>query len=295
MEQISVERAYQEGYLQKKSVFLKPVIRGGKMITSPTHVAYFQYDGASNWFQLPTSAKGALANPFRNDEERRYFEQELDLDLNVHKKTDNFWHTFFVKVKKDYNLMHDGYKFDLSDPMDNLRHRVTKLQEMVAPDWDSRYNRGEYRFALVDEGYEEEKEMDQTSKLTDAYMYFGEIRGSITKMSDVLGIYFMEKKELKFVPTDADKEFLQKELSRIVADETELFIKIIRDPKTKVKHLILNAIKAGAITKETRNKYTIVGEGVSYTFDELVTYLTDAEEIKSDVFLKLIAQTKINK
>jgi len=289
------EEAVTQGFLQKKNVYLRPIIRGGKMITDPTHVAYFQYEGASTWFQLPKTERGALANPFNSDEERKFFEKELDLDLNIHKKQDNFWKTFFVKVKKDFTLMHDGYKFNLADPMDNLRYRVTKLQEMVAPDWEHRYSRGEYKFALVEEGYEEEKERDSTSKLIEAYTHFGEVKGSATKMSDILGVYFMEKKEFKTVPIDADKEFLQKELGRVIKDETDLFLKIISDPKSKVKNTILQGIKAGAIEKEARNKYNIPGEGVSYTYDELVTYLSEAEEIKSDVYLKLIAQNKINK
>jgi hypothetical protein len=94
--------ALQKGYLQNKKVYLKPVIRGGKMITAPEHVAYFQYEGAANWFQLPKNSLGVLINPFVDEEEKGFFEKTLDLDLNVHKKKDNFWHTFFVKVIKDY-------------------------------------------------------------------------------------------------------------------------------------------------------------------------------------------------
>lgn len=293
---VSKEEAIKKGYLQNKKVFLKPVIRGGKMISSPEHVAYFQIEGANNWFQLPRMlVTGVLANPFTSDDERQFFEKELDVDLSVHKKKDNFWHTFFVKVIKDYNLMHSGYEFNLLDPLDNLRYRVTKLQEIVAPDWEHRYSRGEYRFALVEEGYAEEKESTNTNKTIEAYTYLGSIQNSVKEMKDFLGVYYMEKKDMKFVPEDADKDWLKKEVKRVIDGEIDLALKIINDPQSKIKNFVLQATRAGAIIKSARNKYDIPGEGTSYTYDEIVSYLTSAEEIKADVFLKIAAQTKIHK
>jgi len=293
---ISKDEALRKGYLQNKKVYLKPVIRGGKMITSPEHVAYFQYEGASNWFQLPKQeVTGVLANPFTTDEEKEFFEKELDLDLNIHKKKDNFWHTFFVKVIKDYGLMHDGYVFNLADPLDNIRYRVTKLQPMVAPSWDEKYNRGEYRFALVDEGYAEEAEQTTTNKTIEAYTFLGSIQNSIPNMKDFLGVYYLEKKEMKFVPEDADKDWLKKEVRKVIDNEVDLALKIINDPSAKVKNFILQAIRSGSIVKSARNKYDIPGEGVSYTYDEIVDYLTKAEEIKADVYLKILSQIKLAK
>jgi hypothetical protein len=266
------------------------------MITSPSHVAYFQYEGASNWFQLPKNSLGALADPFDgNTEEKEFFEKELDVELNVNKKKDNFWHTFFVKIIKDYNLMHDGYVFNLADPLDNLRYRVTKLQSMIAPSWEERLSRGEYRFALVDEGYDEEVEQNSTNKAIEAYTHLGSIQNSIKDMKNFLGVYYLEKKEMKFVPEDADKDWLRKEIRKVIENEIDLSLKIINDPSAKIKNFILQAIRCGAITKTARNKYDIPGEGVSYQYNELVDYLTKAEEIKADIYLKIDAQIKMQK
>jgi hypothetical protein len=292
---ISKEEAFKKGYLQNKSVYLKPVVRGGRMISSPEHVAYFQYEGASNWFQLPKNSMGNLVDPFTSSEEREFFEKELDLDLNVNKKKDNFWHTFFVKVIKDFNLMHDGYVFNLSIPLDNLRYRVTKFQSMVAPSWEERMSRGDYRFALVEEGYAEEVEQNSTNKTIEAFTYLGSIQNSIPRMKDFLGVYYLEKKEMQLVPEDADKDWLKKEVRKVIDNEVDLALKIINDPSAKVKNFILQAVRCGAVIKSARNKYDVPGEGVSYTYDELVKYLTDAEEVKSDVFLKMSAQIKVGK
>lgn len=295
MSTISKEEAFKKGYLQNKKVYLKPVVRGGKMINSPEHVAYFQYEGAGNWFQLPKNRLGAMTNPFDSEEEKEFFEKELDIDLNVNKKKDNFWHTFFVKVIKDYNLMHDGYVFNLADPLDNLRYRVTKLQSQVAPNWESRTSRGEYRFALVEEGYTEEKEQTETNKTIEAYTNLGAIQNSSKAMKDFLGVYYMEKNDMKNVPEDAEKDWLKKEVRKVIEGEVDLALKIFNDPKGKIKNFILQGIRAGAILKTARNKYDLPGEGVSYTYNELVDYLTNAEEIKADVYLKIAAQIKLAK
>jgi hypothetical protein len=293
---ITKEEAFQKNYLQHKKVYLKPVTRGGRMITSPEHVAFFQMEGATNWFQLPQlESTGELADPFTSEEEKTFFEQILDLDLNIHKKKDNYWHTFFVKVIKNFDLMHDGYVFNLEDPIDNLRYRVTKLQPMVAPSWEKRYGRGDYRFALVDEGYAEEKEQTDTNKTIEAYTYLGSIQNSVKDMKDFLGVYYLEKKEMKFVPEDADKDWLRKEIRKVVEEELDLALKIMHDPDAKIKNFILQAIRVGAITKPARNKYDIPGEGVSYTYEELVKYLTEAETLKADVYLKIIAQVRMHK
>jgi hypothetical protein len=292
---ITKEEAFKKGYLEQKQVFLKPIVRGGKMINMPEHVAYFQYEGASNWFQLPKNSLGNLVSPFTNDEEKEFFEKTLDLDLNVHKKKDNFWHTFFVKVIKDYNLMHDGYVFNLADPLDNLRYRVTKLQPTTSPNWEQRYDRAEYRFALVDDGYAEKAENTATNKTIEAYTFLGSIQNSAAQMKNFLGLYYMEKKDMKMVPPDADKEWLKKEIKRIIDTEIDLTLQLINDPDSKVKNFVLSALNAGAITKSARNKYDIPGEGVSYTYDELVRYLSEAEKVSADVYLKMVAQINLHK
>jgi hypothetical protein len=166
---------------------------------------------------------------------------------------------------------------------------------MVAPNWDERLARAEYRFALVEEGYEEEKEQTTTNKVIEAYTYLGSVQNSIKQMKDFLGVYYMEKKEMKFVPEDADKDWLKKEIKKVIDNETDLALLIMNDPNAKIKNFILQCLRSGAINKSARNKYDILGEGVSYTYDELVTYLTSAEEIKADIYLKLVAQSKMNK
>lgn len=294
---ISKQEAFDKGYLQNKKIKLKPVIRGGRMVNNKNHVNFFQYEGASNWFQLPVDERNQLVNPFENDEEKEFFEAALDTNLSVHleDKTKNFWKKTFVKVIKDYNLMHDGYVFDMSDPMDVIRYKITKLQDTVAPTLEKQFARPAYRFALVDEEHEEERQAANTLDVTDAYIHFGEIRNSAPKMRDFLGMYFNEKNEFKFVPVDADKQWLQKEIKDIIETDLSVFIKLKDDEAAPTKLLILQGIRAGAIVKEGRNKYNLLGEGVNHTYHELIDYLKKTAETKDDVYLKLKAQIKVSK
>ena len=166
---------------------------------------------------------------------------------------------------------------------------------MSAPDWEHRLSRGEYRFALVDEGYAEEVEQNTTNKTIEAFTFLGSIQNNLKDMKDFMGVYYLEKKEMKVVPDDADKDWLRKEIRKVIEGEIDIFLKVMNDPKAKIKNLILQAIKAGAIVKSARNKYDIPGEGTSYTYEEIVDYLSKAEEVKDDVYLKILAQVRVSK
>ena len=191
--------------------------------------------------------------------------------------------------------MHDGYVFDLSDPMDVIRYKITKYQDFIAPSLEKQFARPAYRFALVDEEHEEERQAANTQDVTDAYIHFGEIRNSAPKMRDFLGMYFNEKNEFKFVPVDAEKQWLQKEIKAIIETDLVTFLKLRNDENASTKLLILRGIRAGSIAKEGRNKYNLLGEGVTYTYQELIDYLKGAADTKEDVFLKLVAQIKVSK
>jgi len=295
-EVVSREEAFRRGYLQHKIVYLKPVPRGGKMVSDPNHVAYFQYEGASNWVQLPRDKRNVLVNPFKSEEEKEFFERELDVDLNIHrKKEDNFWVTFFVKVVKNYQLMHEGYRLNLSDSMDNIRYRVLKLQDTVAPSWDERFDSPAYRFALVDADYEEEKESDKSQKLIDAYTFLGSIQGSARKMAGFLGVYLLEKRSAMNIPEDATKEWLTKEIKKVIEGDIDGFIKLKDDAEWDIKKTIFDGIRSGAVSKRGRNSLSIPGEEVNYTYQELLSYLKKAAEVKDDVYLKILAQNKMLK
>jgi len=288
------EEAIKKGFLTKKTVYLKPVARQGKMINDPAHSAFFMYDGAFIGFVLPSErSRPVLANPFASTEEKEYFEQELDVDLNPYKKQDNFWKTFKVKFQKSPSTMHNGLALDLADPIDNLRWRVLKLCPDVAPSWERREERPSYRFALVDADYEGIKAGSDLDLIEEMFTFYGTIKKSPVQMRNFLEVYFMEKKLMKEVPEEADASFMQREIKTVMDTDKEGFLKVSRDEDYNMKLLILKAIKRGAIEKKGVNRYDIVGDTANWSLVELVNYLKSLKETTDDVYLKLEAQIKM--
>lgn len=292
---ITKEEAFKKNYLERKKILLKPVIRGGGIIKEPTHMGYFMWEGASIYASLPMTERGDLFNIFKDDEEREYFEQVLSLDLSVHKKKENFWRKFTVKITKDGELMYEGKRYDLSDPMDNLRVRVLKVQDFVAPEWDKRYAKGQYKFVLVGEDHEEEQADIELNAMEKVFTYFGSIKDSTKKMKDFLRAYLLEVRSSKEVSDNADKAWLRKEIKGIIDEDRITFLKLCEDSQLELKQFIANGVRVGAIQKEGINKFIIPGETVKYSFPEMVNYVSKLKDETDDAYIKIDTQIKNNK
>jgi len=297
MEKVTREEGIKKGYLQNKKVYLKPVPRGGKMITDPQHKGYFMWEGASKQYCLTVNKENnQLISPFRDEEEQKFFSALLDVDLNVHKKYDNFWHSFYVKILKDHKLMNEGLVFDLSDPMDNLRVRVLKQQDKeIAPSWDKRFERMTYKFVLVDEDFEDESSLKEMNILEEVFTFWGSIKNSPKKMKEFLGVYWMTKKSTKNVPQDAGKDFLTKEINKAIEDDKETVYRIIKDSNIDIKYLIFRGIQVGAINRTGVNTYSLVGDESTYTLPGFIEYLNFLKENTDPMYQKLEAQINSKK
>ncbi len=289
------EYGIKQGYLSNRKVILKPIPRGGTMITDPQHKGYFMWEGASKQYCLMKNHNNELVSPFKNEEELRYFSGMVDQDLNIYKKDDNFWHNFYVKVTKDHRLMNDGIEFDLSNPMDNLRHRVLLLQNEIAASWDQRYSRTIYKFAFVEEDYEEEVQHQKMDMEETIWVFWGSIKSSPKKMREFLGACLMEKKLLKNVPHDATKEFLTAEISKFIDSDKPFLYKLIKDPELDLKYWIFRAIQVGAIIRKGIATYEVTGENQEYSYNELLEHIKFLKENTDPIYQKIEAQINSRK
>jgi len=290
---ISREEALAKGYLEDRIVYLRPSPRKGKMIKDPTHVGYFMHEGATMRFVLPKNSRGELVNIFSSKEEQAFFEEELDVDLSIHKKKDNFWNSFSVKFQKSPITMHLGEKFDLKNPSDNLRVRILRHCMEVAPSWDQRFEYPTYKFALVEDDYEENKASEEALKQQEIWKFFGSISNNSLKMKEFVSVYLASKKKLKSIPSDSTKERLMKELNEIINNDPDGYLEIVNDPHFPMKSFIMSAISVGAIEKQGVNKYIIPGDNTSWQLNELVDYLESLKENSDDLYLKIKAQINI--
>jgi len=280
-------------FLENRKVILKPIVKPGGM--NPTgHDGEFMYTGTQIQFVLPYNVRKGRLESILSPEVQEFFEKELDTDLNIHKKTDNFWFNFRINIRKDDKLMQNGLVLDLSDPIDNLRYKLLKIQPAVAASWSDRFKRGEYRFALVDENELDEGRAKIADRKKEAYMFLGKVEGSKKKMVDFLRVYG------KHPQKDATLEFLKGEIDKIIEEPKELdqMLKVIKDPDYEMKLFLEDAVDAGAITKKSRKYYLPGGDlinpaepGLKGTVSMLNKYKKEAD----DIFLKLEAQVRNSK
>ena len=268
-----------KNFLEDKKVKLIPVPRAGKMIDDPKHFGYFMYDGTRMSFCLPKSRSRRTLYPILNEEERKFFEKKLDLDLNIYKKEDNFWHTFRVEILKDDSFMANGYVFDLNDPMDNLKVRLLKIQEEVAPSWDERFDRGEYRFALVDIDHEDLVRVTRATKNEKAYKHLSKISGSADRLFDFLSIYHLQNPKAKRPSPEASRDSLYSQAQEIIENDINGFLAISEDEDYDTKLLIHRAISVGAINKNytTREFFMPEGKYLGNSLDGVVRSLRSPE------------------
>ena len=293
----AVKEIDENDYLEKTHYLkLIPKSQGMEVAKNPQHIGFGgMFDGAVVKFNLYMDEKTMkIVNPFKSREEQEFFEKILgnvDLNCNNYKKENCYWYNYGLTVIKSPEVIEIGHRLIGSNPEDALAIKVLRTcKNLVAPSWEERFNKGTYKWVLVPEDYEEEKagiEIDIQKKI---WMHLGSIDSSTTKMQDFLSIYYAGKGKTKKVPADASKEFLVKELSLIIAEDTEGYIKVVDDKDFEMKVFINKSIDKGTIVKFGAVTYNIVGYEPEYTYLELVSYLKELKKRTDPLWIKLNGQ-----
>ena len=266
-------------YLPNKKVILKPTPREGSMINDPSHKLYFMAEDATMEWMLPIDSRtGQLFDIFDSLEERKFFEDELDVDLNHLRKSDNFWHTFKVSIIKTPNLVEDGVVFDLSKPMDALKVKMLKIQGDIAASWSMRKKRPGYRWVIVDEAQEFIDRSSEADMIAEAYAHYATIKNSESRLTEFLRIYGSSKKMTKVIPRDAKIEFLKGEVADIISEDLKGYLEVIKGGNFEIKVMIEKAIEVGAVDVKG-NKYYLPGGDPINVLDS--SYQGTVTELKS--------------
>jgi len=284
------EQAIKEGILEEKIVYLKPILKAGKMIKDPKHIGYFMFDGAFKSYPLPRDRRTGSYKRVLNSTELEAFNEMLQEDLSFNKQKDNFWDKFAVRIEKNESLMNTGKAFDLSKPWENLEYRVLKVNREVAEDYKKRETSPSYRWYFAeaeDENIYKSKEAEKTQKI---WTFFGTIQASKTRMSDLISVYYAQKNKSNIVDPNASKEWMKGEIHKIIERDPGFILETIEDDNYDIKALIINAVKAGAIIKKGRNKYNIKGDGVDYDYLSLVNYISILKRNTEDEYLSITEQ-----
>jgi len=284
------EEAIKKGILQNKKIRLKPILKAGKMIKDPKHMGYFMFNDAFKNYVLPRSRKTGSYISILDDDELKYFSEALQTDLSFTKKVDNFWDKYSFRITKNDNLMTLGVEFDLSDPYSNLDYRLMKSLNITAPDYASRTNHPKYKWYLAEENEELEHASKIAEKEEEALIFFGGLKNSRKKLIDIISVYYAEKSRSNEVNTTATVEFLQNEVRKIVKADKDFILKCKEDPIYEIKALIIDGVRAGAVTKSGRNKYNIIGDSSNYDYIGMTKRLSQLKEDSDDDYLRITEQ-----
>jgi hypothetical protein len=259
--------------LPNRKVQVKLIKRKGGWLPS-NHEASDLFKHSYWRFVVPRRRdNGELVDPLTK-EERAFFESPasgLSLkpgDLSIHKKENNYWGSYNMKLDKNIKQL------DLSVPTDYIRYKVLLAnKDTVAPSAEEQFNKGTYKFMLVEEGWEIEQEAKTASTNTEAYKHFGRMMDSPTKMRDFLNVYNSAKPGTKSVAKNAKKEFLQAELEKLIKGDVSGFISLATDENYDTKLLIFKALQARAIERDGTD-YVIPGGGaIGYNLNDVVGYI----------------------
>lgn len=278
--------------MEDKKVRVIPIVRKGSWLEqiSKNHDGIILFSGTGATYSVPTTESGTLVDVLSGatTEEINWLSKQLGLEdnaLNPNRKEKNFWKTEKVARVK---LTKDGLLLDKSKPYDFIKYLVLKSnKDFIAPSWEERFEKGSYKFAIVDESYQIKEGSKKTDTLKDAYIQFGKIDDKEHKMRGLLRIYFLETKSTNKVASNASKDFLKAEIGKIIDNNPAKFLSIVTDKYFDIKADISEAIETGFIIKVGKAKFQfkdIVDE--TFTYDELVSYLANKENTERYIILK---------
>ena len=272
-----VDELFDKPSFEPRKVKVKVIRREGGWLP-PDHEASTLMQDSKIIFCAPTSSsKRQIIDPLDGlkKKQKDFLSKKIgrgdDGDIfNVHREKDNYWHKFEIILTRDGDL------YDLSKPLDFLKWATLRSDtDKIAPTWDERFMRGTYRFALVEEGEEDNQKLDKADKMKEAYRLYGRLEVSEEKMRDFLWLYAMTHKDAQRPSKQATPKFLQTQIADIVENYTDRFLDLANDPDYDTKLLIRRGVLAGAIAFR-KNKY-FLGDDTEPVGNlaEIIEYLDD--------------------
>lgn len=279
--------------LRKKKYTVRPIRRDSGWL-GPEHDSAFMNDGSAIQYTVPSKPKGRVlvdALPDFKLNDLKAFANELGLedtkDLNPNARK-GFWKR---EAESTVRMDKNGKYLVLSDTRDFVEFLVLRSNShLIAGSWATRFDSGEFKFAMVEEG---EELIDSVSNLEEkkrAYRELDKIDGSAEKMKDFLYVYYLNKKEATRPPRDANVSWLKNSLGSIIENDLMMFLEILEDKDYSLKLLIQRSVETGALIK-TRHNYSLPGaDSPIGVIEEVIDFLDDVKN--QSVRMKLMHQVQ---
>lgn len=230
--------------LRNEKIIVRFVPKKTDNIVDKRHVAYGgMMDNSVRVFVPPMLSSGSYKNCL-TDNEKSYLEDVMGLDYNalsVHKKDNNFWDSFSVRLYKQDNIL------DLSDPNDYIKYKVLLAnKDLIAPNIKTLKEspKATYQYVIMEEGEENVNLKNTVNTVMRCYEELGRIKDDFDTMRCVI-----ETLDGRSVAANTKIEFLQNKAHELIGVDSKMFLNIVTDPLLNTKVLIKKAIEAGVISK----------------------------------------------
>jgi len=241
--------------LRKERVIVRYIPRqSGMQITDPRHVAYGgMLENATKAYCVPMLESGALVNVLTNDE-KACLEEIMGLEYNalsIYKKTDNYWHSRSVILKKQDNYL------DLSVPDQYIDYKILLAnKDYIAKSLQELEDnpKATYKFVIIAEGEEDKKASSNISATMQCYKEFGKIEDDLDTLRTIV-----ETIDGRPTAPTVKIDFLRNKANDLIQANSKLFLKIITDKMLPYKVLIKKSIEAGLIANRGNMLYLIEG------------------------------------
>lgn len=262
-------KAPSTAFLRAETVTVKYIMRESPDIKDPKHVGYGGlFVGSSIAIPAPTLDNKRMKNILTN-EEKAGLEYLIGKDLSIYGP---FWKDEFTKggifpillSKEDITL-------DLSDPMQYIVYKVLRVSPIVANSLEEVRNKATYRFVLVSEGEELQKDKDKVGNKVLAFEKYVEFKNNKAVLRYIL------RNLGKYTSRGQQLDFLQVETAKEIEKDPNMFVAITNDSLILQKVLLEECVEYGVVSKNDEKYYTLdnqpISEGDSPTLTTAATYL----------------------
>jgi len=256
----------------------------------PDHDSAFLNDGSRIGIVVPVLPGDILVEPLKefNEKDRATLAREVGVEspdlFNVFAKK-GYWRgrTVFLDKRAKY--------LDLSKPTELIEYLIVRADsDRIAPGPKERFDKGTYKFVIVEEGQELEDKVTRQEDMKTAYKIFGKIEGSVDRMKDFMFVYYLSKKEAKKPPHDAKADWLKAQIQEILDTDLQGFLEIMADQEYDIKLLITKSVFKGFLLRKQHHYYIPGDEHPVGVLTETVNFLKDDKN--QEFKMKLMQQVE---
>lgn len=276
--------------LPDEQVEVRYIKRQTGIVTNEKHVAYGgMLEGAYITFRPKTQRNGTYANVLTNDE-KAYLENILGLPndgLSVYKRNENYWDNVKIRIGKE------GLYLDLKDPEQYIQYKVLlSLDDKICPDINKLEEQPKqtYKYVIVRKNDVAKQVLKKIDINKEAYKLLGKIEDDVEAMKDFLMVNDI------YMTDDTTVDIISAEVSKLLADNPEKFVRILKDPSYNTRILLHKALRSGEVVKRGSQYYSKDGEALAEpnqvsTLQNTLEYL----ESSANQEYKLLLLSKLKK